>query len=646
MQKEDIHILIVDDDASLGKAIAQTLSRAGYKATHVLKPDEALSFVKFHTIHVAVIDCMLPKMNGRDLAKKLKQDVPTQLTIILMSGIYKDKAFTREAIQSTGAVAFLSKPFEIKDFLNEIDNHTKRLIDPPLVKLQQFLSMNELSPKERMAAVDEADTVHAFDLPWIFSLLMHPHVSGHLNIISADGDVSGVGFSNGEIVQVYQEDLKSYFGVLMVENGFISQADLDEVMKNPSQSKKLGERLVEANALSPHAIEVVMTEQQGLRLSKTVNDTSVKVNFIEAADMRVNAHTDKSALAELLNEWLTSKITLAWLKSAYVPWLRHNVRKGPEWSAHHRVMSTPVVQRAPQIARALLESETLEAAQNHGAGLTDDQFYRALHALIITRALRFGEATSNADYGAQLTRLKKLHQTLETQSHFERLGVSQKAKDSEIRRAYHELAKVLHPDKLSQDAPSEVRDLAKKTFDKISTAYSTLSDTKLRDRYLLELEKGRAEAQLEAENLSELARPLLSKGDVKKALELLEQAEKLAPMSSETRTLLLWAKLKSPGAERDSRLHQSIKEQLAAIPPEDRHSANFFFVRGLLMRVTGDLESAKRNFEHVLSQNGDFIEARRELNYIHQSTTPQKTNILNGDLKDVVGMFFKKKKSS
>lgn len=646
MQREDFHILIVDDDASLGKAMSQALSREGYKVTHVTRPDDVMNIIRFQTVHAAIIDCMLPRMSGVELAKKLKSEATSRLPIILISGIYKDKTFQRDALHSTGAATFINKPFELPQFVETVNEILKPFVDAPLAMLHQFLAKHDITPKERMRAVDEAEMIHSFDLPWVISLLMHEKVNGHLNIISAEGDVAGVGFLGGEIVQVYLDDTKSYFGVLMVEYGFISQAELDEVMKSAKSTKKLGEQLVAANVLSPHAIQIVMAEQQGLRLSKIIKNTSVKINFIETTDMRVNARTDRNAFIDLLNEWLVSKYSIDWLKSYYTPWMRFNLKKGPEWSTKNppRVFSIPVVQRVPDVVKVLLEGPTLEGALAKFKE-PEDHVFRALHALIVSRVLRFGEAASKMDYDAQRERLKKLLKDLDSQNHFERLGVSQKAKDSEIKRAYHDLAKVLHPDKLPQDAPSDIRDLAKQTFERVNTAYAVLSDPRMKEEYLLELEKGRSEAVMEAEHLAEQARPMLSKGDIKQARELLERAISLAPPSSEIRLLWIWSRIKSPGADKDYNLQSELKEELGQIPPEDRHHSTYFFVKALLLKASGDLAGAKRNLEYVLSEAPDFIDARRELNILSQQEQASKSvNILNGDLKEVVGMLFRKRR--
>lgn len=642
MQKEEISILIVDDDAAMGKVMSEAVTRAGYKAMHITKPDEALAYVKLQQVHAAVIDCMLPKMNGRDLAKKMRDELGPELAIFFVSGIYKDKSFVKEAIQSVQAKAFLTKPFDIEAFLKTIDEALSSLIDTPMSPLNVLLTKPESTHKERIKAINQTEQVHGFDLPLIYSLLMHPKIQGHLNMVSADGEVCGVGFENTNIVQVNQEDSRSYFGVLMVESGFISQAELDSVLNNKEKTKlKIGERLVAANVVSPHAISIVMAEQQGIRLSRTIGNTSVKVNFIETEEIRENAVTDRTAFTELMNEWMMSKIQLDWLKSFYLPWIQFNLKKGPDYAPTHRVFTTPSVQKVQGIIEDLLRAETLEQATLKYAD-SEDLFYRALHALLVSRVIRFGEAATSRDYGAQHARLEKLVKKLETQTHFERLGVSNKAKDSEIKRAFHEFAKILHPDKLPPGAPADVRQLTQRAFEMINTAHATLSDSKAKENYLIEVERGRADQILAAEQLLEQVPPLLSKGDISKARELLEGAIKLAPPTSDTRILYMWARLKTPGIDRDNKTLEQLREELAMIPPEDRHNMSYLFVKALLLRVSGDFDGAKRSLEHCVSMYPESIDARRELATLNNSK--KDVNLLNGDLKDVVGMLFKKKK--
>ncbi|MES2963775.1 MAG: response regulator [Bdellovibrionota bacterium] len=647
MQKDELTILIVDDDATLGKALKEAFTRAGFKATHVQKPDEALSFLKLQSIHAAIIDCMLPKMNGRQLAKKIKDESSGDLPVVLMSGIYKDKNFAREALQETGAISFLTKPFDLEQLIRTIETklESMSMIDVPLAPLQSLMAKETISHKERVKVVNDAGEVHGFELPWIFSALMHPRINGHLNIITPDGEVCGVGFQKGNVVQVNQKDAKSYFGVLMVEYGFITQAEIEEVMKATGKTKKMGERLVEANMLSPHAIQIVMAEQQGLRLSKTIAETTVKVNFIESDEMREDALLDRNALTDLMNEWLNSKLTGAWLKSSYMTWLKYNIKTTPEFDKNHRVHLIPAVQRCPGVVDLLLKASSLEMALAELSG-SEDHFYPALHALIVSRQLRFGEITTHAvDSGSQRKRLEKLFIDMEKRNYFERLGVTPKSKDADIKRNFHDLAKILHPDKLGPDTPVEVRDLARKCFSLVTTAHEVLSDASKKSEYMLELEQGRAESILEAERLTQIARTLLTKGDFRKARETMNEAVVLCPPTSEMRLLHMWSRLKTATSDNNPKLTDTIKEEIAAIPPEDRHNPIYYFVKGLQLRLVNDEEGARRSLAHAVSMAPDFIDAKREMSLLNaQANADKPVDLLKGDLKDVVGLLFKKKK--
>ncbi|MDX9730850.1 MAG: DnaJ domain-containing protein, partial [Bdellovibrionales bacterium] len=464
-------------------------------------------------------------------------------------------------------------------------------------------------------------------------------ISGLLNIINAEGDPALVGFKNGEIIQVANRDQKSYFGVLLVEHGFIEQEELDAAMELTSSAKRLGERLVDANILSPHAISIVMAEQQGIRLGKIVSNTSVKISFVETEDLREEASIDTNMLHDIFNDWVTSKFPVDWIKTFYTPWVRHKVIEGPDYNDSNRTMSGPSVLRASKMLTLLSKGITFDAMQME-SGLSDDEFFPAFHNLVLGGCLRFGEEIKTTDIQVQRKRLNNLEKDLERQNYFERLGVSPRAKDSEIKRAYHELAKTIHPDRLDGDAPLDIRDLARKCFNMIQEAHETLSDTASRDNYILELEQGRAEKIIEAEQMMEQAHHCLTKGDVRRAKEILENAVLNVPITTDMRLLLMWSQIKSPGADKDTELVQKLKDQLSSIPPEDRHNSIYFFVKGLVLKAAHDLDGARRSLEQSIGIEPNFVDAKRELNLLSLQigkATDKPVDLLRGDLKDVLG---------
>jgi CheY-like chemotaxis protein len=648
MQKKDLHVLIVDDDLTFSKAISEAISRQGYSVTHVAKPDEALAFVKLHPIHLAIIDCMLPKMNGPELARRLRADISRDLPIFLMSGIFKDKTFSKEAIQSTHALAFLYKPFELDDLIKLVNNQLSLFLDSPHLPIYEAMFKENLSHKERIRAVNDSEHVHGYDLPWVYSLLMHPRVSGNLNIISADGEISGIGFDKGRIIQVSQRDKKSYFGVLMVEHGFITQTEIDEAVKNSPRTGKVGELLVNANLLSPHAIEIVMAEQQLIRLSRTIAETSVNLNFVEAEDIHVDANFSRDDLCALINDWLLSKLGFDWLKSFYLPWMPYNLKIDFDPIAPAtQTWSLPVVKKVPGLSPALFsKSLTLEQLINE-LNQSEEVILPAIHALILNRVMRFDQMQrTNADAEINRNRLTKLIGDLSNQNYFERLGVSPKAQDQEINRAFTEFGKILHPDVLSKEAPDDLRELTRTAYRLVAEAYSTLADSDSKQSYLLELDRTRSNAALNAEQFCENARTCLSKGEIGQARTFIEQALKLSTATSEMNLLHMWVRLKDIETTKNQQLLEEIRDNLSRIPAEDRHNATYYFIKGLLQSATNDIAGAKRSLEHAITFDPNFIDARRELNILtlRKNELNKPVDILRGDLKDVVGLLFKKRK--
>lgn len=645
MLKNEIRILVVDDDTVFGATIREALVREGFTAIHVTKPDDALAQLKVHAFQLAIIDCMLPKMNGRDLALKIEEEGSADIQRILMSGIFRDKNFIRDSLAKTGAKSFLTKPFDISELIRQVNEAVGHLIDIPVSPVVELMTMTTATPGERLQAINKSEMIHGYELPWVFSTLMHPKISGLLNIISADGDQSSVGFKQGEIIQVTNKDQKSYFGVLLVEHGFIEQEELDAAMEITASVKKLGERLVDANLLSPHAITIVMAEQQGIRLGKIVGNTSVKISFVETTDLREEASIDVNMLHDIFNDWVTSKFPADWIKTFYTPWIRHKVVQGPDYSDANRTMSGPSVLRASKMINQIPKGPTLEALQME-SGLSDDEFFPAFHNLILGGCVRFGEEIKTTDVQVQRKRLKKLEMDLERQNFFERMGVSPKAKDVEIKRAYHELAKTIHPDRLGKDAPIDIRDLARKCFNMIQEAHEILGNQASRENYLLELEQGRAEKIIEAEQMMEQARLCLTKGDVRRAKEMLEDAVTHVPMTTDLRLLLMWAQIKTSGADKDADLVAKLKDQLSAVPPEDRHNSVYFFVKGLVLKAAGDLDGARRSLDQALGIEPNFMDAKRELNVLslQAGKMDKPVDLLRGDLKDVLGALLGGKK--
>jgi len=108
---------------------------------------------------------------------------------------------------------------------------------------------------------------------------------------------------------------------------------------------------------------------------------------------------------------------------------------------------------------------------------------KAFHFLNIMGCLQFTQVRKKDNFSNQLARLKKLSVDLEEKSYFERLGLSRSAKDSDIKKAYHDLAKSLHPDKIDKEAPEELKEVSRSVFHLIQEAYDTLKRNPYESRW-------------------------------------------------------------------------------------------------------------------------------------------------------------------
>ncbi len=103
-------LLLVDDEPEVRGLAGEILRRVGYTLLEAGSGEEALSVADRHgsAIHLLVTDMMMPGMNGRELAERLRALRPG-LPVLYISGYVRD-ADARAALFTTQS-AFVSKPF-------------------------------------------------------------------------------------------------------------------------------------------------------------------------------------------------------------------------------------------------------------------------------------------------------------------------------------------------------------------------------------------------------------------------------------------------------------------------------------------------------------------------------------------------------
>ena len=110
-------VFVVDDDANVRASIQGLLKSAGLRAECFETAEQFLQRKPSKGPGCLILDVSLPGMNGLDFQQKLR-NAGLQIPIIFVTG-YGDIPMTVKAMKS-GAVEFLTKPFEDQDLLDAV----------------------------------------------------------------------------------------------------------------------------------------------------------------------------------------------------------------------------------------------------------------------------------------------------------------------------------------------------------------------------------------------------------------------------------------------------------------------------------------------------------------------------------------------
>lgn len=123
------NILIVDDEAVIGNLLKQLLENSNFVANAFNNPEKAIeNFLEDPDYYNLVItDFQMPKINGLDLAKQLREKRP-QIPILLMTGYANEDLINKS--EECGINEFIEKPFtDLKNIINSVEKSIDLQVD-------------------------------------------------------------------------------------------------------------------------------------------------------------------------------------------------------------------------------------------------------------------------------------------------------------------------------------------------------------------------------------------------------------------------------------------------------------------------------------------------------------------------------------
>jgi DNA-binding response OmpR family regulator len=119
-------ILAVDDEPSIVRLVTAALTARGHEVIAAYNGEEALDKVALEKPDLIVLDIMMPKMDGREVARRLAKDPKTaKIPIVFLSAI-GDLASQLDTLEELKDVEYLTKPFEVRELADYVD----AMLDP------------------------------------------------------------------------------------------------------------------------------------------------------------------------------------------------------------------------------------------------------------------------------------------------------------------------------------------------------------------------------------------------------------------------------------------------------------------------------------------------------------------------------------
>lgn len=644
MKKADLCILIIEDDLSLGAAIEAGVKKLGYKSRRVKSANEAKTLFDRISIEAIITDCMLPDRNAVDLISELQKQGYTG-PVILTSGVFKDSAFKQGAMLKTKAIKFFHKPFDLEELLLTVDEQLSLQAEDSVDPLFMYLKQQNSSDKEKINSLNESGRISAYHLPLVYSIMAQSKLTGRLEINYEDETKAVLSYIDGNLISMESPDVESYFGTLLIENGFCTQEEVSAIVAQKTK-KRIGEKLVDASFLSPHVIEIIQNEQALLRISKSISQKMVNIKFSkESITDNGFLSIDNNQIIRMSVDWISSKIDPPWLLQFYSRWMNYNLEKGASFNKLPSYLQGGFLNTVDLEKIKALQGMTLQ--EIFEVKIADQEtLLPIIHFLLLQKIFVLGNSEQTVcNFNTHESRLKKIEANMQNQSDFEVLGVTKLAKPSEVQKAYQELAKIYHPDKLPPDSPTLIKKLTQSVFARITEAHQTLSSASKRKDYIRKLELGEAEEILAAESRFEDAQNMLKAGRLRDARKAFETCLKMRGHRSDTYIYLSWALLLEKRAipvEKRHKLTDLVASYISKVPHEDRHSPPYFFTRGLLYEAQSKPEKARACFRSCLALDENFIEAKREMQNLYKKYGKAKSKNF-GELSQMFSSIFKTK---
>jgi len=138
-------ILIVDYDQKSLDSLAGLFSPYDLEIIRAADGKSAYELYRSEDPDLILMEAMLPKLHGFDLAKKIYEETKGTVPIIVVTGLYKGTKYKNEALRTFGVAEYFEKPYDGEKLVGAVMNLLHEEIDlerdlPSVEKVVALLS--------------------------------------------------------------------------------------------------------------------------------------------------------------------------------------------------------------------------------------------------------------------------------------------------------------------------------------------------------------------------------------------------------------------------------------------------------------------------------------------------------------------------
>ena len=119
---ETYHVLVVEDDEQIRDGIEIYLKSQGYEVSKAADGIEGLAVLKEKEVHLAIIDVMMPRMDGIHMVMRLRKEY--DFPVIMLSAKSEEVDMIKGL--NMGADDYVTKPFQPLELLARVNSHLRR----------------------------------------------------------------------------------------------------------------------------------------------------------------------------------------------------------------------------------------------------------------------------------------------------------------------------------------------------------------------------------------------------------------------------------------------------------------------------------------------------------------------------------------